>query len=336
MFYVFRLIIDLVYVIAIYIGFCAGKAIGMQYLFTDMFIAELYCGFIGVAVVVALFTWLKSSIIFFIKAVGLYSVVTKTPPLDSFKHTQKQFNKVAEIAVVTKLITEAVKDIRDALTGEGIEKQLREYFPLVSNLPFAGAIKVLGRNYLESFTYLDECILAYSFAMDKPIISSLKSAITIFLKQSPKIMTELIKSKFSMAILNAMVVIAAIILALDKYRVTVSGVILFYIVIRTVIYVLDDALVEPFLMQQVIEEFIKDVPSEEEQLITNMTNLTADCEEGNFSDPDIEQEPNNNERQQGSEEAQKLDDITRLFELPTIKKIMSMKEERETNEQIDE
>lgn len=336
MFYVVRLIIDLVYVIAIYIGFRAGEAIGMQYLFTDMFIAKLYCGFVGVAVVVTLFTWLKNSVVFFIKAVGLYSVATKTPPIDSFKHTLRQFSKVAEIAIVTKLITEAVKDIREALTGEGVEERLRKYFPLVSNLPFAGAIKVLGRNYLESFTYLDECILAYSFAMDKPIISSLKSAITIFLKQSPKIMTELIKSKFSMAILNAMVVIAAIMLALNKYRVTVSGIILFYIVIRTILYVLDDALVGPFLMQQVIEEFIKEVPSEEEQLITNMTNLTTSCEEGDTSDPDNEQGVTADESAQSDEGAIELDDIARLFELPTIKRIMSMKEERETDGQIDE
>lgn len=323
MFYILRFVIDVLYMVAIYFGYRLGQQIGMKYLFTDMYIAKLYCGFIGIAVVVFLFSKLKGSIIFFLKSVGLYAIATNTSGSEAFKNVMKQFDKILGVAVVTALITDAVNDVKQAMTEQDATTNVTKIFPVLENLPFSGVIDAVGKYYAKSFTYLDECILAYSFAMNKPIIPSLKEAFMQFLKKSYKIIGQLILSNIIMTIINVIIFIVGIIFYVQKIQITLYNLVVFYIVIRVIMYVIDDAFLEPMLLKSVILEYVQGIQSATDEFEENFANMT---EERSEEHSDIKSEQNVQDAQDAKGESDDAAQIplTQLLELPAVKKLMSL------------
>lgn len=326
MFYLLRFIIDILYVIAIYFGYRLGIQIGMKYLFTDMYIARLYCGFIGIAVVVFLFSKIKGTIIFFLKAIGLYAIATNTTGVDAFKNVMKRFDKVLCIAVVTNLITDAVNDVKQAMTDQDTAATVTQVFPVLADLPFSSVINVIGKYYAKSFTYLDECILAYSFAVDKPIIPSLKDAFLQFLKKSYKIIGQLIMSNIIVTILNIVIFVVGIIFYLQKFKITLHSIIMFYIVVRVVMYAIDDAFLQPLLLKNVIIEYIQGIPSAADEFEENFSNLTESTDGSTTektNNVDDAQESDGQSTDSDSSEAGPVS-LESLLALPAVKKLMSL------------
>lgn len=325
--YLFRFFVDVLYIVALYFGFVLGQDIGSKYMFTDMYIAKLYCGFIGVAVVVAIFSKIKSSLIFFVKAVGLYAISTKSNFRESFVNVLKRFDKVLGVAVVTTLITEAVNDIKQVMTEEeSVTSSVTKMFPFLELIPFAGVIKLASNYYLKSFTYVDECILAYSFAMDKPILQSVKDAFVQFLKNAHKIMAKLLLSNVVMTILNVILFVLGFIVYLRNFDFTLHGIIIFYIVIRATMYVLDDAFVEPLLLQNVIEGYVDSMPSASDTLAAEMKQLNESAESTSS-----ENQSSDNPTGTESEATDNVDvtvenELSKLLELPAVKKLFEYTE----------
>lgn len=325
--YLFRFFVDVLYIVALYFGFVLGQNIGSKYMFTDMYIAKLYCGFIGVAVVVAIFSKIKSSLIFFVKAVGLYAISTKSNFRESFVNVLKRFDKVLGVAVVTTLITEAVNDIKQVMTEEeSVTSSVTKMFPFLELIPFAGVIKLASNYYLKSFTYVDECILAYSFAMDKPILQSVKDAFVQFLKNAHKIMAKLLLSNVVMTILNVILFVLGFIVYLRNFDFTLHGIIIFYIVIRAAMYVLDDAFVEPLLLQNVIEGYVDSMPSASDTLAAEMKQLNESAE-STISENQSSDDPTGTESETTDNvDATVENELSKLLELPAVKKLFEYAE----------
>lgn len=323
MFYFVRFLIDLIYVAALYFGFITGQRIGMKYMFTDMYIAKLYCGFIGIAVVVFIYSKIKSTVIFFLKAIGLHSVATNTSGVEAFKSVMKRFDKVIGVAAATTIITEAVEDVKGAMVKDDSNVgTITKMFPVLENLPFSGVIDFVGSYYAKSFTYLDECILAYSFAMNKPILQSIKDAFLQFLKKSYKIIGKLIISNIVMTVINIFIAIVGIIFFIQRVHVSLYNIIIFYIVIRTIMYIIDDAFVEPFLLKSVIVEYVSGVPSAEDEFEKNFDKLNASAEDEAApvdSNQDLEEAA-----ESIGEAAGLSDELNALLQLPAVKRLMNM------------
>lgn len=330
--YLFRFFVDALYIVALYFGFTLGQDIGSKYMFTDMYIAKLYCGFIGVAVVVAIFSKIKSSLIFFVKAVGLYAISTKSNFRESFVSVLKRFDKILGVAVVTTLITEAVNDIKQAMTEEeSVTSSVNKMFPFLDMIPFAGVIKIAGNYYLKSFTYVDECILAYSFAMNKPILQSVRDAFVQFLKNAHKIMAKLLLSNVVMTILNVILFVAGFIIYLRNFDFTLHGIIIFYIVIRAAMYVLDDAFVEPLLLQNVIEGYVDSMPSASETLAAEMEQLNESAESTNSENQSSDSSTVNDSETVDNADAVIENELSKLLELPAVKKLFDYTEGKKGN-----
>ena len=323
--YLFRFFVDVLYIVALYFGFMLGQDIGSKYMFTDMYIAKLYCGFIGVAVVVAIFSKIKSSLIFFVKAVGLYAISTKSNFRESFVSVLKRFDKILGVAVVTTLITEAVNDIKQAMTEEeSVTSSVNKMFPFLDMIPFAGVVKIAGNYYLKSFTYVDECILAYSFAMNKPILQSVRDAFVQFLKNAHKIMAKLLLSNVVMTILNVILFVAGFIVYLRNFDFTLHGIIIFYIVIRA-------AFVEPLLLQNVIEGYVDSMPSASETLAAEMEQLNESAESTNSENQSSDSSTVNDSETIGNADAAIENELSKLLELPAVKKLFDYTEGKKGN-----
>lgn len=329
MFYLARFLIDVVYAIALYVGYCAGQAIGVKYMFTDMYIARLYCGFIGVAVVSFVFSKIKGTLIFFIKAVGLYATATNTKSGEALKGIIKRLGSVFGVAAVTKLLTEAINDVQTVLLGDNPSDKITEMFPILANLPFNGIINLLAKYYTKSFTYLDECILAYSFAMNKPIMQSIKDAFMQFLKKAHVIMAKLIVTGVTMTVINITIAIIGLVIYFKKFIITLHSLIVFYIVIRAIMYIVDDAFLEPLLLQSVIREYVSNIPTAAEELEKNMMNLTEGAEVNESTSENTNESTSESISEDASEDASEImQELNKLLELPAVKRLMSMEEEK--------
>ena len=327
MLYIIRFLVDAVYALALCLGYYFVQVFGMKYMFTDLYIANLFCGFIGVAVVVFVFSKLKGTIIFFVKAVTLYAVATHTKASEAFPNVMHKLIGVLGVAATTKLLTEAIDDVQTALMGENPSDKITEMFPILQNLPFEFIINLLVKYYAKSFTYLDECILAYSFAMDKPIVKSLKDAFMQFLKKSHVIMTKLILANVTMTVINIAIAVVGLIVYFTKFVVSFKSILIFYIVIRTIMYIADDAFMEPLLMQNVIADYVEDMPSAEEELEKNMSALvdSAEADDGELGDEASTVEP---AQDVDTNADQVMSELNKLLQLPAVKRLMSMNEEK--------
>lgn len=323
MIYNFRLLIDLLYVLAIYIGFMLGQEVGMKYMFTDWYIARLYCGFIGVAVILAIFSKIKGSLMFLLKATSLYAVATKSAFGEAVKGTFKKFPHIVGVEVITKLLTEATNDVRDALM-EDDNGHVTKLFPILEGLPFASVINILAKYYAKSFTYVDECILAYSFALDKPLKDSIKDAFVQFLKNAHVIMAKLVLTNLIMAILNIVTGVISFMFYLHSFVLSFHGVIMWYVIFRVVVYVLDDALVSPLLLQSVISDYVDDLPTASEQLEADMDKLILG---------DDDDDVTSDGKTPMAEEAVDAT-VAKLMELPAVKRLLEYSDHKRSKSKV--
>lgn len=327
MVYLIRFIIDIVYIIALYCGYEMGQAVGMKYMFTDLYVAHLYCGFIGICVVVAVFSILKTTIFFFLKASCLYAYATDTSISDAVKGCLKNFRKLISVAAVTKLITEAVQDVKIAMLDGDANTSVTKLIPILNDLPFASIVNAAGRYYAKSFTYLDECILAYSFALDKPLLESIKEAFVQFLKKSSGIMTKLVVANAATSFVNVTVFIIGLFITFKRVQFSLPAIAIFYIIARAVMYVIDDAFVQPLLLKKVIQGYIDGISTVSESFM-------EDVEKLNSSATDSDTEMNGSAAGEttdsesggisGSQNDEIANEIGRFFELPAVKRLINM------------
>lgn len=317
MLYLIRFLIDAVYVLALYLGYHFGQVIGMKYMFTDLFFARWYCGFIGVAIVVFVFSKLKGTVIFFVKAVTLYAVATGTSASEAFKGVMHKLTGVLGITAATKLLTEAIDDVQSALMSDNPSEKITEMFPILKSLPFDFVIDVLIKYYAKSFTYLDECILAYAFAMDKPILKSLKDGFVQFVKKAHVIMTKMIVANVAVTVINVVILAVGVIIYVTKFGIGLQSFVIFCIAIRAILYVIDDAFAEPLLMQSVIAEYVDNIPSAADELEKNMSSLVEGAEEQVAPE----------EAPPEGDSAQIPAELAQLLELPAVKRLMQLSEE---------
>lgn len=341
MFYLLRIAMDLLYLLSIVIGFKIGYSLEYPFELMNHPMAKMYFGILGATLVSAAFSVVKATVIFFVKAVGLYSIATKTKLSQAFKETFSRFGSIVQVAVITKLLTEAVEEIREVLLEDGMKDEILKKFPILTELPFQTPLKLVGKYYIKSFTYLDECILAYAFAMNKSIVASIKDSLTQFIKRSIHIVMELVKAQIVTSVANIAVVICLAYLAISRYGFSVPGFLLFFLITKAIIYVLDDALFDPFLLQRVVEDFISEIPSATEQLEQEMNNLTGttntpDNEMTTDDQQPLEQTANDeiDNQQSAVDEAVAL--INKMFDLPAVKKLMSMKDKEADDGLLDD
>lgn len=318
MFYVVRFLIDIAYVLALFAGYFLGQKIGMKYMFTDLYVANLYCGLIGITCVVAVFRVLRGTIFFLLKATSLYAIATGAPPGEAFRGTMKHFGRIVGVASITKLLTEAVSDVKAAMTDESSGPSLTEIFPILEALPLAGLVNLAGRYYTKSFTYLDECVLAYSFAIDKPLAESVKEAFTEFLKQSVKIMGRLAVANVVVSIVNVLLFVMGCVLYFNKMHFSIPGFIVFYILMRAIMYVVDDAFVQPCLLQQVTSDYVSNISTAADSFKEDMEGLNR------FVTDDAQEDDETTKQTADGAEASLSAEFTRLFELPAVKRLMQL------------
>ena len=329
MIYLFRLLVDLLYVIAIFIGYCLGQSIGMQFMFTDMYIARVYCGFIGVAVIMFLFSKIKGTLMFFLKATGLYAAATNTSFGVAIKGTMHKLPSIIGVEAVTKLLSEAMADVQEAMTS-GENGGIEEVLEFTKGLPFASVLGWLAGCYKKSFTYADECILAYSFALDKPISESIKDAFLQFLKTSHLIMKDLIMNTLVMIPINVIVGIICYFVYFGSFSISLHGIIATYIIFRVSMYILDDAIIAPFLLQRVIKTYVGCIPSASEQLEKDMDALLQEDDAAQdaanianaTSDAGIKTTMNDG-TSETAEASGAYAALTKLMELPAVKRLLN-------------
>lgn len=107
---------------------------------------------------------------------------------------------------------------------------------------------------------------------------------------------------------------------------------MFYIVVRVVMYVIDDAFLQPLLLKNVIIEYIQGIPSAADEFEENFSNLTGSTESADVTDDDSVEKTDNETGEQESDGQDIKNDsaetgpvsLDQLLALPAVKKLMSL------------
>lgn len=256
-----HVVIDVCFMGFLCAGFYAGMAFGMQFMPVDVWFTRTLVGVIGLTISIALFNWLKVTILFFMKSCSIYAVCF--PDCDSMhaalKGVLSRFDRVVEINIFNKLLRSALGELTDIITdlvSDSEDSQISFLVGIVEESKLGVLVKIGRRYATKTFDFVDECILGYCYQNPQlGLVEAAKQGVTIFLENSVKIVGKLFTISMLETVLRVLFYVAVILALLIFRRFNIMSLVVFYVIARGIAFIIEDAVLEPLLMSAVIKEF---------------------------------------------------------------------------------
>ncbi len=167
-----------------------------------------------------------------------------------FKHTLAipLFNKI--VRNCADEIVEGIKKIDNEPDGK-----VDEFLENLKDTKVVKASKWMLKKYTD---YIDECVLVYCYVHpEKSMLRSTLEAISIFLKNGFKIIEQMAVVIILQVLLRIALTAVIIIALVSMANLTVTKILIGFIVIKIAEFIIQDALIEPLLMQKILNVFVK-------------------------------------------------------------------------------
>lgn len=166
----------------------------------------------------------------------------------------KQFKSTASIPIFTSIVHKAVTALVTLC-----KNSLKDGTPLDSFLEQLGQSKIIqcGKKLSNIYiNYADECVLTYCYKYPKQsLLKSSVEAISIFLKDAVDIFAKIGAIVAIQYILNAFIYVGGFLYFFKTYEFTLYSVIIAFVVMKSIVFIFNDAIMSPILMNSIVREF---------------------------------------------------------------------------------
>lgn len=238
-------------------GFFFGMRVVTDFLHVPILAVILYAGILGVAVFSYLYGVLKNSVLFVFKNSIIYTYADPncSSVFEACKGCLRNYKSMFSVPILNKLIRTIINQIASAVAEQSSDNILYKYVDgLNDNFVFKCGKKMLAK----TFDYFDECVLAYSYKHPENSLSeSSLRAIVIFIKRLPALLAKATAISAFCLFSDILLWIIGYLIAFKLFGVSISVIVLTYILLCAIRFVLDDAILHQLLMGSLIKTFIE-------------------------------------------------------------------------------
>lgn len=268
-----ELIGEVALTIGIYLWYRKSTENSYDILASDMWFVNIIRGLILLAGFYILLDLIKNYLNAFIKSAQIFYTANLEQDFSTFEcfiGATLRFKHTLAIPIFNKIIRncayEIVENIRD-VSNENEENN--KFGDLLDNLKGSKIVKA-SKWMLKKYTdYIDECVLVYCYVHpEKSMLRSAVEAISIFIRSGFKIIEQMAVVIILQVLLRIALSVTIIVALFNMAQLTLTKILVGFIIIKIVEFILQDALIEPLLMQKILNVFVN-----QEAVMEDMGNL---------------------------------------------------------------
>lgn len=262
--YIFSVVhfcIDLVILLLLYLGYYVGVRYGVQLIGIDLYFIRILTGIMGIFIVLALFRWLYKTVLFLLKYYTLQDIVDRNRGNEEVDNPCGSVKKAFCVGVAISLnyaVSEILKELFAVLKEVGGSTVVSQYIneercPVLYKLSKCAMFLLKGIS-----GYVDECVVAYTILhTSEPLKECVPKALTIMIHHFDVISVQFI----SISVIRFSTKVVLYLLGIYWYVVcssfSLESLIIVYILLRGLVFAVDDAFLEPMLMSHIVTSFLK-------------------------------------------------------------------------------
>lgn len=289
-FILLQILTDSIFACLAFLGFLCGIHYGAELVGLYFWYVEFTLGIIGLSLVVAAITLIKPWITFLFKNGAIYASSSGSlGVIESIAGVFKNFGSTAKVIIFNKLIRDVLANAQESLKGLAVSPfdtiknalssrstnnmsnecsdsetaqvssdntvEVEDYLKGIANSPLG----TLGKRVLKTaLDYVDECILGYCYmnvSEEKGMLVCAAEAFTIFIKNGLKICEKLLAVIAIQSIVKIFCWIIFAAYCIHTFKFSFMNLLICFVIGYLVMFVLNDAILEPIVMYAVINQF---------------------------------------------------------------------------------
>lgn len=256
---IIRVLVDCLCAGVLFFGFIAGIHYGTQITGLYFWFMKMLLGFVGLAAVLFVIRWLRSSILFLVKNCGIYAQCRDDchTVMGALTGITTQFKSTISIPVFNKIVREALGTVKESVLNRSADNPVVGVLEDLANTKIGKVSTAVAE---KAFDYVDECILGYCYchaSKEKGIVRCSLEAFTLFVVNSVPIFGKVITVITIEGVLLAFYWVFFVLWAFRTFHFSVMNVMLCYVLGKVISFILVDAIFEPMLMYNIIDSFKK-------------------------------------------------------------------------------
>lgn len=276
-----HVVLDVLLAITVIGGFFLGTQICLDFLRVSVIWVIIYSGILGIAVCSWLYSVLKNSVLFLFKNAIIYTYADSecSSVLQACKGCLRSYKSMFAVPVFNKIIRGIIHKLAGMLEKSTSESALSKYLETLNDL---FVFKCGKKMIIKTFDYFDECILAYCYKHpDVSLCDGSIQAFAIFIRNLPKLLGIASSISILSLICNVLLWVCGYLLSFKFFGVSAFVVIVTYVVLCSIRFVLEDAVLRQVLMGSLISTFLQyDFDeTEDEQLVVDLKDCIPDFED---------------------------------------------------------
>lgn len=177
--------------------------------------------------------------------------------LECFIGATLRFKHTLAIPIFNKVIRGCAGEIVESIQklDKDSDGPVDELFDNLKNTKVGKASKWMLKKYTD---YIDECVLVYCYVHpEKSMLRSTLESVGIFIRSGFKIIEQMAVVIILQVLLRIALVAGVVIAIASMHNITVTKILIGFIVIKIVEFIMQDAIIEPLLMQKILNVFVK-------------------------------------------------------------------------------
>lgn len=256
-----RVLIDVIFIFLCLKGYEFGIAFFNKMFPFHYFFMNILYGVFGIAYVLLFFKIIKPLLVGFIKALTIYAVCNDC---DSFSQSAKgvvsKFGGTVAVITFNKLIREVIQEIDEHLDSGDFAS---EFYESIKGSLLSKSVDFVKHVAKRTFDYVDECVLGYIYTHDEGIGSAAATAVVAFIKNTGDIALKVVSVYLGEKIVITVYSILFILAVIQYGTFSFAFIVQYYILYFCIKYVIEDAIIEPFLCTVIVKHFCLSVQEAE-------------------------------------------------------------------------
>ena len=231
---------------------------GLDFMQIDVWFVRVTLGIIGMSVCTFFTRRIFQFILYLFKCCDIYFIVNKDSKGVTASSILSRFKKSVSVSVVTKVVNVVGNEIIDVVKCTDAPSKLNQ-FVTKEDCPLLFSLAKMGTIFFNKLLlFVDELIIAYCYKhADKDVKECILDGTCIFVQNVGKLSTKLLTISVLEITIRIIYYAIAVIAGIRFIDFNVDGIIFFIICVYSFSFVIEDALIEPMIIENLVGVFLE-------------------------------------------------------------------------------
>lgn len=229
---------------------------------SNFILIKIMRGLIILSIFFLALSFIKQYLTAYLKSAHIFYIAHREQDftiLESVVGATLRFKYTLAVPVFNKIIRNCLHEIFIKLKGYTQETEMNNsaISALYENIKDSKIIKMpklIIKNYVD---YIDECILVYSYCNpERGLFTCTVEAISIFIKNAIKLLEQMTAIILLQYIIKVALFCSSVFIIFNLDEISIKNIIAVFIFMKVISFVVQDAIVEPFMLQKILETFL--------------------------------------------------------------------------------